>query len=43
MVESAPLTRATYAGWHGVAPMREWFDRAEAGACIVEGHGARVR
>ena len=35
------LTRATYAGWHGAAPMREWFERA--GACIVEGRGARVR
>src|SRR5438477_3219203 len=23
--------------------MREWFERAEAGACIVEGRGARVR
>ena len=43
MAEPAPLTRATYSGWHGVAPMREWFDRAEAGACIVEGRGARVR
>lgn len=43
MAEPAPLTRATYAGWHGVAPMREWFHRAEAGACIVEGRGARVR
>jgi adenosylmethionine-8-amino-7-oxononanoate aminotransferase len=38
-----PLTRATYAGWHGAAPMREWFDRADAGAYIVEGRGARVR
>jgi adenosylmethionine-8-amino-7-oxononanoate aminotransferase len=43
VAEPAPLTRATYAGWHGVAPMREWFHRAEAGACIVEGRGARVR
>jgi adenosylmethionine-8-amino-7-oxononanoate aminotransferase len=41
--DPAPLTRATYAGWHGAAPMREWFERAEAGACIVEGRGARVR
>jgi adenosylmethionine-8-amino-7-oxononanoate aminotransferase len=37
------LTRATYAGWHGAAPMREWFERAETGTCIVEGRGARVR
>jgi adenosylmethionine-8-amino-7-oxononanoate aminotransferase len=42
VAEPAPLTRATYAGWHGAAPMREWFERAEAGACIVEGRGARV-
>jgi adenosylmethionine-8-amino-7-oxononanoate aminotransferase len=37
------LMRATYAGWHGAAPMGEWFHRAQAGQCIVEGHGARVR
>jgi adenosylmethionine-8-amino-7-oxononanoate aminotransferase len=43
VTEPPPLTRATYAGWHGAAPMREWFERAEAGACIVEGRGARVR
>jgi Aminotransferase class-III/Transmembrane secretion effector len=43
VAEPAPLTRATYAGWHGAAPMGKWFDRAEAGACIVEGRGARVR